>query len=128
MLKNFTFPLTFLVAIFLLQTVLTKDINPVKDSFILTNSSGFTSSELVLLIWDAEQAKANNPSNLFSMAFELGMKILSKHGIGFNCMVSYGPTNYWVTYEEYFVNLHSDSGDNMYIDCFKSQPSIIVVP
>lgn len=88
--------------------------------FIQLQSTGLTQSEINQITSDTEQARIRNNGNPVGIAKDMKDTLGARYGIYWNCIVIYRPVfgSYW--YEQYYIYMVSDTGDNMNVMCFKA--------
>lgn len=114
----------FLPLLVLASLVLVINATPVEDPklvhFQAIRYDGFSPYDIDQVIYDAGIAKEMYPGDPNKIGQELRVKFDNRYGIYFCCFVTTGRlyTSYW--YNRYNVLLQSTTGDNQYIDCYRT--------
>lgn len=93
---------------------------PYRDSFNVIKSQGFNHTSTLEFIYDAEQARIKHRTNLTLIADDLGTTMCQKFTCDWNCFVNTGKINSKFYTLQFYMYVKSDTTDNMYILCFKT--------
>lgn len=96
---------------------------PYRDSFDVVQSRNFTDTQILETIYNAEQARILHGTNLTKIADYMITKSNYRFGHDNNCFVNIGEISGGFYAVPNYIYLKSDTGDNMYIICFKTLSS-----
>lgn len=94
-------------------------ISPRRDSFDVIKSVGFSQSEQLLAIYEAEQARLLHGTDLKSIAIHMRGRCEAHFGMDFHCIADTKKPNITFWYLQKYIYLKSDTADNLQTLCIK---------